>query len=110
MTTINPEDALLTLINTFDVDPDKQEALIESLRDTTDRVMCKFDGFVSANLHKSLDGCQVANYVQWRSKTHMEAMMSDPKARALMAESAQIANKITPIIYHAVYSKEAIRV
>jgi heme-degrading monooxygenase HmoA len=35
-------------------------------------------GFVSANIHRSLDGKKVVNYAQWESKEAFEAMGKIP--------------------------------
>ena len=40
----------------------------------------RLPGFVSAHIHKSLDGVRVANYAQWRSREHFEAMLKNPDA------------------------------
>lgn len=104
MITINPENKVMTLINTFDVDPDKQQELVDLLTKATVEVMRHIDGFISANLHQSLDGRSVANYAQWESKEKFEAMFENPEAHVHMDESTKIANSITPIVYEAVHS------
>lgn len=107
MTKINPEDNVMTLINTFDVDPDRQQDLVDLLTQATTDVMRHIDGFISANLHKSLDGKNVANYAQWKSEAHFEAMFENPKALVHMKQATEIANKITPVSYKAVCSEGA---
>src|SRR3546814_16481571 len=78
MTHIQPNDSQIALINTFKVDPDKAEALIALLDDATETVMKHRVGFISANIHRSLDGGRVAKYAQWRTKADFEAMLADP--------------------------------
>jgi quinol monooxygenase YgiN len=107
MTTIDPGNNVLTLINMCDVDLDKQQALIDLLTEATTDVMRHLDGFVSANLQVSSDGSHVANYAQWKSKAHFEAMLANPKARVHMNQAAAIANKITPILYQAIHSESS---
>lgn len=65
MTHITADKNVLTLINTFEVEPEKQQELVDLLIEATFDVMQHIDGFISANLHKSLDGKSVANYAQW---------------------------------------------
>ena len=48
-------------------------------------------GFVSANIHKSLDGTHVVNYGQWRSKEDFEAMLNNPEAAPHMKAAGAIA-------------------
>ena len=55
---------MVTLINVFMVVPEDQRRLLELLAEATESVMRGLPGFVSANLHKSLDGTKVANYAQ----------------------------------------------
>jgi quinol monooxygenase YgiN len=99
MTTILKSANTLTLINTFKVAPDKQQALIDLLDRATVNVMRKQPGFISANIHRSLDGTKVANYAQWRSKADFEAMQKNPEAEAHMKEAAALADRVEPIRY-----------
>ena len=99
MTTISKSSNTLTLINTFKVAPDKQQALIDLLDRATVNVMRKQPGFISANIHRSLDGTKVANYAQWRSKADLEAMQKNPEAGVHMKEAAALADSFEPILY-----------
>jgi hypothetical protein len=56
---------VVTLINVFTVAPEDQQRLVDVLVEATQAVMRKQPGFVSADIHKSLDGTRVANYAQW---------------------------------------------
>ncbi len=99
MTHITSDNNVITLINTFEVDLEKQQELLELLIEATTDVMQHIDGFVSANLHKSLDGKSVANYAQWKSKAHFEAMLENQDAQVHMGKAAKIATKFSPILY-----------
>ena len=107
MTILDPNDGHLTLINTFTVDPDKADALLKILSDATEQGMRHRPGFISANLHVSLDKRHVANYVQWRSQADNEAMMKDPAAQAHMREAAAAATSFEPIYYELRESLQA---
>jgi quinol monooxygenase YgiN len=97
-TTIDPGAPLVTLINVFTVAPERADELLGLLADATEEVMRHLDGFVSANLHRSLDGRHVANYAQWRSVAAFEAMLADPAAREHMAAAAAMA-EFAPVLY-----------
>lgn len=99
MTTLDPNDAYVTLINTFTVDPAKADELLAILSEATGHGMRQRPGFVSANLHVSLDGRHVANYAQWRSQADIDAMMDDPKAQEHMRKAAKVAMSFDPIYY-----------
>jgi hypothetical protein len=62
--------------------------------------------FVSANIHKSLDGTQVTNYAQWRSPEAFEAMLRNPEAAEHMKEAAGIAEKFEPHLYEVSFVDE----
>jgi glycerol-3-phosphate responsive antiterminator len=64
-----------TLINVFVVDPHDQKKLVTLLEQATEPVICTLPGFISTNIHKSLDGTRVVNYAQWKSKEDFEAML-----------------------------------
>jgi heme-degrading monooxygenase HmoA len=91
-TTIEVEAPVVTLINVFEVPAHRQDALIELLEKATVEVMRNLPGFVSANIHRSLDGTRVANYAQWRSVEDFEHMLSTPEAQVHMREATKIAN------------------
>jgi acetyl-CoA carboxylase biotin carboxylase subunit len=69
---------ILTLINTFSVEPENQEKLMEILDEATRDVMCHFPGFISASLHASHDKKRVANYAQWRCEEDFLAAIRHP--------------------------------
>ena len=99
MTTLDPKDGHVVLINTFTVEPDKAEALFEELSKATEEGMRPRRGFVSANLHISTDRKYVTNYAQWRTQEDIDAMMADPKAQEHMKRAADIATSFDPIYY-----------
>lgn len=99
MTTLDPNAAHLTLINTFTVEPTRADELLDLLSRATDQTMRHLPGFVSANLHISRDRRRVANYAQWRSQDEFEAMLKNPEAQAHMREAAGIAASFDPILY-----------
>ena len=42
--------------------------------------MKKQEGFISANIQRSLDGTSVVNYAQWKSKDAFEKMLNNLQA------------------------------
>lgn len=98
ITQINPAADVVTLINSFTVEPERQHELIALLIDATEQVMRHQPGFVSANIHAGLDGTRVANYAQWQSVPAFEAMLANPECRKHMAAAAEIAT-FDPVLY-----------
>lgn len=99
MTVIDPAADVVVLINVFTVRPERQSALVALLGRATEEVMRQRPGFVSANLHRGLDGTTVANYAQWASEAAFEAMLADPAAAAHMRDAAALAERFEPHLY-----------
>src|SRR6202451_207624 len=91
MPTISQEKKGAKLINVFTVEPGNQQKVVDMLVETTEKAMKHIPGFVSASIHKSLDGVRVVNYAQWRSKEDWEAMMDSPEAQKHMKPFFEIA-------------------
>jgi quinol monooxygenase YgiN len=107
MTTISTAGPGVTLVNVFRVhDPANQQRLVDLLVEATETTMRQQPGFVSANIHKSLDGTHVVNYAQWRSPTDFEAMRQNPAAQTHMAGAFALA-EVEGHLYDVVYSDEA---
>ena len=81
MTFITENRKCLSLINVFLVRPENQEVLIGLLNEATERVMRFQPGFISANIHRGLDGSQVANYAQWESYADFDRAMQRPEVK-----------------------------
>ena len=56
MTTISTKSGVITLINVFTVEPANQRRLIELLTEATEVSVRWAPGFLSASLHRSIDG------------------------------------------------------
>ena len=91
MSTIKKGNSVLTLINVFTVPPQDQEKLVALLVEATEQTMRHLPGFVSANIHRSLDGKQVVNYAQWSTLADFEAMRNNPRATPHMQAAATLA-------------------
>ena len=82
----------VTLINIFKVQPNEQQRLIELLTQATENSVRHAPGFVSARLHRSIDGTKVTMYAQWRSSRDYEAMRADPAPLPYLNEALKIAS------------------
>jgi heme-degrading monooxygenase HmoA len=106
MVTISKDNDVVTLINVFTVAPEDQQRLVDMLVDATQSVMRKQPGFISANIHRSLDGTRVTNYAQWRSREAFEAMLGEREAAEHMGEAARIAERFEPHLYEVTFVDE----
>lgn len=106
MTTISTEQGVITLVNVFTVKPEEQQHLVDVLAEAAS-TMKTIHGYISSNLHKSLDGTKVTNYVQWESVEDFEAMLENPEAAPHMQEAARIAEGYEPDLYQVAFVDEA---
>ena len=80
MTTLSLDNKLTTVIIIFSVEPSQQDELIATIKEFLETVKTQ-PGFVSANLHKSIDGVKVANYAQWESIEDFEAFRDNAQVQ-----------------------------
>ena len=106
MTTLDPSNDYVTLINTFHVQPERADRLAELLHHASE-VMSNVPGFISANLHVSEDKTRVVNYAQWRSKSDLEAMYRNPAAQPHLKSAAELAESYDPVLYTLRFSDES---
>jgi len=88
MMTIAENSGLVTAINVFTVDPAKQQELLGLLARATETSVRDVPGFVSAALHRSIDGTKVTMVAQWASAAHYERYQS---MRATSGASSYVA-------------------
>jgi quinol monooxygenase YgiN len=98
---ISTKSSVVTLINVFTVDPIHQQQLVELLTRVTEVSVRHAPGFVSASLHRSLDGTKVTMYAQWRSVEDYQAMRQDPTPLPFLQEALAIAT-FEPGMYEVV--------
>lgn len=67
MTTIESGKGIITQINVFTVRPENVDPLVQILKEAANRVKDR-NGWLSINLHVSLDRTRVTNYAQCSSK------------------------------------------
>src|SRR5260221_13254978 len=91
----------VTLINVFTVNPADQERLVDLLAGATVGIVDQAKGFISATLHRSVDGKKVAMYALWRSAEDYQAMRDDLRSLPFLEEALKIA-KFEPGMYESV--------
>jgi hypothetical protein len=96
--TVTADADAVTLVNVFTVDPTRQIELVDALDDATRETFVTLPGFISANLHTSLDGARVINYAQWASEQHYAEALHRADVREHLAEATAIADKWDPTL------------
>jgi hypothetical protein len=74
----------VTQINVFTVEPDDQQPLIDHLARAA-RVAGEVPGWMSASLHRSLDGSRVVNYAQSEDLDAAQRVIQHLKAQGMLA-------------------------
>ena len=77
-TTIAVTKQITTLINILTVEPENQQELIRLLRDNTEGVITKLDGWISTSFVAAKDQRHVVIYSQWRDLASVGAMRANP--------------------------------
>ena len=63
------------------------------------RFMAKQPGFVSINIHRSLDGRRIVNYIQWENRNLLEAAHKSSGFRKEWNRFDQLTQDIDPHLY-----------
>ncbi|WP_261568430.1 antibiotic biosynthesis monooxygenase family protein [Frankia gtarii] len=90
-TVIRSGDDTFSMINIFEVEPEKQKELAEVLSESAERFIRHRPGCISVNILSSIDGKRVAYFAQWRSKADIKATMSDPDVQIGRDKAASLA-------------------
>ena len=90
-TTIAVTTSVTTLLNVLTVEPENQKKLIHLLRESTEGVVSKLDGWISTSFIAAKDGRHVAIYSQWRDLASVEAMQANPAMVAYFPKVAALA-------------------
>lgn len=102
MQTIEAENGVVTHINVFTVSPAKQQALIDSLRETV-KAAKTIPGWLSASIHRSFDGTQVVNYVQFESHEAAQAVLRHLAAGGYLKRNTEL-GRVAAGQYEVVYT------
>jgi len=81
----------VTFVNVIEVDPSRQQELLDLLKEGYERTIRHRPGFISGALLASADGGQVVNLAKWRSPHDVKATQGDAEAAAYARKTAEIA-------------------
>ncbi len=102
MATIHADERIITQINVFEVDPKNQDELANLLVEAVKDVSA-MPGWISASVHKSLDGTRVTNYAQAADHASWEAIVARLEKGGFFERSRRLSNP-NPCIYHCMFS------
>ena len=85
MATLAVDNKIITVIMIFSVEAERQQELVDAIAEFVKTVK-EQPGFVSANIHKSIDGVKVANYAQWQSQKDYQNFIDDKEVQKKAAK------------------------
>ena len=98
-------EAPVTFVNVLAVDPERQQELVDLLREGAESVIRRRPGFVALRLLAAVDGSQVISIADWSGADAAKATMDDPDAAAYARRAAEIATPAPAL--HRVVSEHA---
>lgn len=105
MSKIEANNGVITQINVFTVEPEKADKLIALLIEAANSVK-DVPGWISANLHCSLDKTQVVNYAQCASFEAWEQVMKKLEEGDFFNRNKKL-GVAHPKLYEVVYTLES---
>ena len=101
MPRIEKDNRTVTQITFIEVEPEKQpEAL--SLMTERARFMARQPGFMSIELHRSLDGTRIVNCIRWESRELLQSAHRSPEFRQEWSRFDNLTDDIDPQLYEPV--------
>jgi quinol monooxygenase YgiN len=98
-TTISAGDTVITLINTFTCAEQRQNELVAALDVAAIEILVHQPGFISNNIHASLDKTRVVNYAQWASMEEFDDLQNNRQMQQHMASVMAIAESVDPRLF-----------
>ena len=105
MPTIEAHTGVITQINVFTVPEGGQQALIDLLTETA-QACSQVEGWLSASLHRGLDGTRVVNYAQARDQDAMRRVFETLQAGGFLERNKAL-GVAHPGLYEVVFTLTA---
>ena len=93
-------------ITTVSVPPENQNEALRLMQERA-RFMAKQPGFVSISLHRSTDGGEIVNHVQWKNREQLEAAHHSREFRDRWPEFGKLVQDAQPKLYELVLVEES---
>lgn len=102
MPTISKTADLQTVITTFEVTPATCQELLSELQVACDTFVSKQPGFIGVAIHVNDAQTRIANYVQWQSRDHFQAMLRSDEMQAFSQRFSALCKVFEPVMYDVV--------
>src|SRR4029079_16632423 len=91
----------LHTIRVVEAGPDKQAEALSVMAERA-RFMARQPGFISINVHRSLDGRRIVNYVEWQNQERLQQAHKSPEFRKEWGRFDKLTDDIDPHLYEVV--------
>jgi antibiotic biosynthesis monooxygenase (ABM) superfamily enzyme len=105
MAIIQTGDGVVTQINVFTVQPERQQELIDLLSEAA-VFASGVPGWISASVHRSLDGTRVVNYAQSKDFESAQNIVNALRAAGWLDRNKAL-GEAHPGLYEVVFTKTA---
>ncbi len=102
MPNIRKDADLQTVITTFEVTPGTCQDLLDELQTACNDFVSKQPGFIGAAMHVNDAHTRIANYVQWQSRDHFQALLRSDEMRAYNRRFNELCKDFEPVMYDVV--------
>jgi antibiotic biosynthesis monooxygenase (ABM) superfamily enzyme len=102
MPEIKAHRGVVTQVNVFTVSPEKQQPLVDLLIEAANSVR-DVPGWLSASIHRSIDGTRVVNYAQCESYDAWETVMEKLRDGGYLQRNKEL-GAASPGLYDVVYT------
>jgi quinol monooxygenase YgiN len=97
--TIDPAKPLATLITVHECLPENQGRLADLLLEAASSIYAGAPGFVSATIHRSIDGTRVTNYAQYENREAFERLRTNPAIPSFVERVRLLITRAEPHLY-----------
>jgi heme-degrading monooxygenase HmoA len=102
MPVIRKDAELQTVITTFEVTPGTCADLLDALKEACNDFVSKQPGFIGGAVHVNDAQTRVANYTQWQTREHFQAMLRSDQMRLYNRRFNDLCKTFEPVMYDVV--------
>ena len=106
MSTAHASNAPITQITFIEPRPGEQDEALALMAERA-AFMARQPGFISIQLHRSLDGKRIVNYIEWKSLELLHSAHESPEFRKEWTRFDHLTDQIDPHLYEMTHAFNA---
>ena len=106
MAAMQSADGTVTQITFIEPSPGQQGEALEVMAERA-AFMARQPGFISIQLHRSVDGKRIINYIRWKNLALLHAAHDSPEFHKEWMRFDRLTDEIDPHIYEVTHSLHA---